>query len=159
MSHEARFAALGIRLPSPPSPVATYATSARHGDLIYTSGHGPVRPDGTYVVGKLGATLDVAAGRAAARLTGLGLLATLRAQLGSFDRVQRIVKVVGFVNSTPDFSEHPQVMNGFSDLFVEVFGEAAVAPRSAVGTCSLPAGIPIEIEVIVAIAGDGVTGA
>jgi enamine deaminase RidA (YjgF/YER057c/UK114 family) len=152
MSHEARLAALGLTLPSPPRPVATYATAVRHGDLIFTSGHGPLRPDGTFVIGKLGATLDVAAGREAARLTGLGLLATLRAELGSLDRVVRVVKVLGVVNATPEFTEHPLVINGCSDLFAEIFGAAGVAARSAIGTSSLPAGIAVEIETIVAVA-------
>jgi len=152
MSHEARLAALGLTLPTPPRPVATYATIVQHGDLVYTSGHGPLRPDGGFVVGKLGATLDVAAGREAARLTGLAILASLRAHLGSLDRVTRIVKVLGIVNATPEFAMHPLVINGFSDLMVEVFGDAAIAARSAVGTNSLPAGIAVEIEAIIAVA-------
>ena len=151
MSHEARLASLGLTLPTPPTPVATYATIVRHHGLLYTSGHGPMRPDGTYVVGKLGATMDIAAGREAARLTGLALLATLRAHLGSLDRVVQIVKVLGMVNSTPEFGEHPHVINGFSDLMVQVFGEAGVAARSAIGTSSLPFGTAVEIEMIVAI--------
>jgi enamine deaminase RidA (YjgF/YER057c/UK114 family) len=153
MSHEARFAALGLKLPSPPKPFATYATATLHGDLLYTSGHGPLRADGSFVLGKLGATLDVAEGREAARLTGLAILATIRAKLGSFDRVARIVKVLGMVNATPDFTEHPQVINGCSDLFVQVFGDVALAARSAVGTNSLPSGIAVEIEAILAVAG------
>lgn len=152
MSHDARLAALGLVLPAPPRPVATYATIVQHGDLVYTAGHGPLLPDGTFVTGKLGATLDVAAGREAARLTGLAILASLRAHLGSLDRVARIVKVLGVVNATPEFTDHPQVVNGFSDLMVEVFGAAAIAARSAIGTSSLPAGIAVEIEAIIEIA-------
>jgi enamine deaminase RidA (YjgF/YER057c/UK114 family) len=151
MSHEARLAALGLTLPPAPKPVATYASAVRHGDLLYTAGHGPLRPDGTYVTGKLGATLDLAAGREAARLTGLALLATLRAHLGSLDRVVRIVKVLGMVNATPEFADHPQVINGFSDLMVQVFGDAGLAARSAIGTPSLPGGTAVEVEAIVAI--------
>lgn len=151
MSHEARLAALGITLPAAPRPVATYATIVQHGELVYTAGHGPLRPDGTFVVGKLGATLDVDAGREAARLTGLAILASVRAHTGSLDRVARIVKVLGIVNATPEFTQHPQVVNGFSDLMVEVFGPAAIAARSAIGTSSLPAGIAIEIEAIFAV--------
>ena len=147
-THEARLNELGITLPPAPSPMATYATAVRHGDLLYLAGHGPLRPDGSYMTGKLGATLDVAAGREAARLTGLAVLATLRSALGSLDRVVRIVKVLGMVNSTPEFVEHPQVVNGFSDLMVQVFGDAALAARSAVGTASLPAGIAVEVEAI-----------
>lgn len=152
MTHEARLTSLGLVLPAPPRPVATYATIVQHGSLLYTAGHGPLRADGTWLTGKLGATLDVAAGREAARLVGLALLATLRAHLGSLDRVARIVKVLGFVNATPEFTDHPQVVNGFSDLMVEVFGDAAVAARSAVGAPSLPAGIAVEVEAIVAVA-------
>lgn len=152
MSHEARFAKLGLQLPTAPRPVATYATIVRHGDLLYTAGHGPLRSDGSYVTGKLGATLDLAAGREAARLTGLALLATLREYLGSLDRVDRVIKVLGIVNATPEFTDHPQVINGFSDLVVEVFGDAGLAARSAIGTSSLPANIAVEIEMIVGVA-------
>jgi enamine deaminase RidA (YjgF/YER057c/UK114 family) len=152
MSAEARLASLRLVLPAAPAPIATYATCVRHGDLLYTSGHGPLRSDGTFVIGKLGATLDLDAGREAARLTGLALLATLRAHLGSLDRVARIVKVLGIVNATPDFTDHPRVINGFSDLMVEVFGEAAaLAARSAIGTSSLPAGTAVEIEAVIAV--------
>ena len=150
MSAEARLSALGLVLPKPPKPVANYATAVQHGNLLYTAGHGPLRPDGTLVIGKLGATLDVAAGREAARITGLAILATLRAQLGLLDRVTRIVKVLGIVNATPEFTEQPKVIDGFSDLMVEVFGDCAIAARSAIGTSSLPAGIAVEIEAIFA---------
>ncbi len=152
MSHEARLAALGVALPPPPRPIATYATIVEHGGFVYTAGHGPLRPDGTFVQGKLGGGLDVAAGREAARLTGLAILASLRAHLGSLDRVVRCVKVLGIVNAVPEFTEHPQVVNGFSDLRVQVFGDAGVAARSAIGTSSLPAGIAVEIEAIFALA-------
>ncbi|MBV8760582.1 MAG: RidA family protein [Deltaproteobacteria bacterium] len=152
MTHEQRLASLGITLPPPPKPVATYATIVQHGDLLYTAGHGPLRADGTWLVGKLGATLDVAAGREAARLNGLAMLARLRAHLGSLDRVARIVKVLGFVNATAEFTDHPQVINGFSDLMAQVFGEVGIAARSAVGAPSLPSGIAVEIEAIVAVA-------
>jgi enamine deaminase RidA (YjgF/YER057c/UK114 family) len=148
MSHEERFAKLGLTLPTPPKPMATYATAVRADRLLYTSGHGPMRPDGSYVVGKLGATMDLAGGREAARLTALALLATVRASLGSLDRVARVVKVLGMVNSTQEFVDHPEVINGFSDLMVQVFGDAGLAARSAVGTASLPSGIPVEVEAI-----------
>jgi enamine deaminase RidA (YjgF/YER057c/UK114 family) len=151
MSHEARFAKLGLVLPAAPKPVATYATVVRYGDLLYTAGHGPLRPDGTFVTGKLGATLDLAAGREAARLTGLALLATLRDHLGSLDRVVRLIKVLGIVSSTPEFTDHPLVINGFSDLMLEVFDDAGLAARSAIGTSSLPANIAVEIEMVVAV--------
>jgi enamine deaminase RidA (YjgF/YER057c/UK114 family) len=148
---EARLAALRLTLPPPPKPIATYATVVRHGDLLYTAGHGPLKPDGGFVIGKLGATLDVAAGREAARLTGLALLASIRAHLGSLDRVTRMIKVLGIVNATPEFGDHPQVINGFSDLMVDIFGDAAIAARSAIGTSSLPIGIAVEIEAIFAV--------
>lgn len=151
MTHEARLAALGLTLPAPPKPIATYATVVQHGGLVYTAGHGPLRSDGTFVVGKLGATMDVASGREAARLTGLAILATLCGHLGSLDRVRRIVKVLGVVHATPEFVDHPQVINGFSDLMVAVFGDVAIAARSAIGTSSLPGGIAVKIEAIVAI--------
>jgi enamine deaminase RidA (YjgF/YER057c/UK114 family) len=148
---EERVRELGLTLPPAPKPVATYATGVRHGDTLYTSGHGPMRADGTYVTGRLGDDLSVADGQEAARLTGFAILATLRAHLGSLDRVARIVKVLGFVRCTPEFTDSPQVVNGFSDLMVQVFGERAIAARSAVGTSSLPAGIAVEIEAVFAI--------
>ena len=151
MTPEARLTELKLTLPPAPKPMATYSTAVREGALLYVSGHGPLRPDGSYVTGKLGADLDVAAGREAARLTGLAVLATLKAHLGSLDKVVRIVKVLGMVNATPDFKDHPQVVNGFSDLMVQVFGDAALAARSAVGTASLPAGIAVEVEAIFAV--------
>jgi len=123
-------------------------TAIRHGDLVYVSGHGPLRSDGTLIVGKLGANMDVAAGQAAARQTGLAILATLRTHLGSLDKVVRLIKTLGMVNATPDFAEHPKVINGYSDLMKDVFGDAGVGTRSAVGMGGLPAGIAVEIEAI-----------
>lgn len=148
MGAEARLAELKLTLPPAPKPVATYHTAVRHGDLIYISGHGPLRPDGTMHTGKLGADLDLSAGQAAARQTGLAILATLRDHLGSLDKVTRLVKVLGMVNSTPDYADHPRVINGFSDLMVEVFGDAGRGARSAVGMGSLPGHIAVEIEAI-----------
>jgi enamine deaminase RidA (YjgF/YER057c/UK114 family) len=148
MGAEARIAELNLTLPPAPKPVATYVTAVRHGDLLYVSGHGPLRPDGTLHTGRLGADLDVAAGQAAARQTGLAILATVRSHLGSLDKVARLIKVLGLVNSTPEFAEQPKVINGFSDLMVEVFGDPGRAARSAVGTNALPGGIAVEIEAI-----------
>jgi enamine deaminase RidA (YjgF/YER057c/UK114 family) len=148
MGAEARIAELNLTLPPAPKPVATYVTAVRHGDLLYVSGHGPLRPDGTLHTGRLGADLDVAAGQAAARQTGLAILATVRSHLGSLDKVARLIKVLGLVNSTPEFAEQPKVINGFSDLMVEVFGDSGRAARSAVGTNALPGGIAVEIEAI-----------
>jgi enamine deaminase RidA (YjgF/YER057c/UK114 family) len=148
MGADARLAELNLTLPAPPKPVATYLTAVRYGDLLYVSGHGPLRPDGTMHTGKLGANLDLAAGQAAARQTGLAILATVRDQLGTLDRVVRLIKVLGMVNCTPDYGDQPKVINGFSDLMVEVFGEAGRGARSAVGMGALPGGIAVEIEAI-----------
>ncbi len=128
--------------------MATYLTAVRHGDLLYVSGHGPLKSDGSLHVGRLGADLDVAAGQAAARQVGLAILATVRSHLGSLDKVVRLVKVLGLVNSTAEFTDQPKVMNGFSDLMVEVFGDPGKGARSAIGTNTLPGGIAVEIEAI-----------
>jgi enamine deaminase RidA (YjgF/YER057c/UK114 family) len=148
MGAEARLAELRLELPPAPKPVATYHTAVRYGGLLFVSGHGPLRPDGSMHVGKLGADLDVTGGQVAARQTGLAILATLRSHLGSLDKVARLVKVFGMVNSTPEFGEQPKVINGFSDLMVEVFGEPGRGARSAVGMGALPGGIAVEIEAI-----------
>jgi enamine deaminase RidA (YjgF/YER057c/UK114 family) len=148
MGAEARLAELKLELPPAPKPVATYVTAIQHGDLIYVSGHGPLRSDGTLIAGKLGADMDVAGGQAAARQTGLAILATLRAHLGTLDKVERLIKSLGMVNSTPEFADHPKVINGYSDLMKDVFGDAGVGTRSAVGMVALPAGIAVEIEAI-----------
>jgi enamine deaminase RidA (YjgF/YER057c/UK114 family) len=146
MGAEARLVELKLELPPAPKPVATYVTAVQHGDLIYVSGHGPLRSDGTLITGKLGATMDVAGGQAAARQTGLAILSTLRAHLGSLDKIERLIKSLGMVNSTPEFHDHPKVINGYSDLMKDVFGDAGVGTRSAVGMVALPAGIAVEIE-------------
>jgi len=131
--------------------MATYATAVRHGDMLYVSGTGPLRPDGTYVQGRLGDTMDVAAGQAAARLAALAMLATVKKHAGSLDAVVRVVKVLGFVHCTPDFGDHPKVMNGFSDLMLQVFGDAGLGARSALGASALPVGIAVEVEAIFAL--------
>jgi enamine deaminase RidA (YjgF/YER057c/UK114 family) len=148
MGAEARVAELKLVLPPAPKPVATYVTAIQHGDLIYVSGHGPLRSDGTLITGKLGADMDVEAGQAAARQTGLAILSTLRAHLGSLDKIERLIKSLGMVNSTPQFHDHPKVINGYSDLMKDIFGDAGVGTRSAVGMVALPAGIAVEIEAI-----------
>ena len=148
MGAEARVAELKLELPPAPKPVATYVTAVRHGDLIYVSGHGPLKSDGTLHVGRLGADLGIPEGAAAARQTGLAILSTLRHHLGSLDKVVRLIKVLGMVNCTPDFHEQPKVINGFSDLMVDVFGESGKGARSAVGMGGLPSGIAVEIEAI-----------
>jgi enamine deaminase RidA (YjgF/YER057c/UK114 family) len=145
---DTRLAELGLTLPAAPQPMATYSTAVRLGELLYVSGTGPLRGDGSYVSGRLGAELDVADGEAAARLCALAMLATVRAHAGTLDRVVRVVKVLGFVNATAEFGDHPKVMNGFSDLMVQLFGEAGLGARSAVGAPSLPSGIAVEVEAI-----------
>jgi enamine deaminase RidA (YjgF/YER057c/UK114 family) len=149
VSAEARLEKLGLTLPPAPTPVASYVTITSSGNVAYTAGHGPLRADGSLIVGKVGLDLDVAAAQEAARVTGLGLLATIRGYLGSLDRVVRVVRVFGMVNATPDFGEHPAVIDGCSNLLVSVFGEAGRHVRSAVGMGSLPGNIPVEIEVVV----------
>jgi enamine deaminase RidA (YjgF/YER057c/UK114 family) len=148
MGAEDRLAELKLELPPAPKPVATYLTALRVGDLLYVSGHGPLRSDGTMITGKLGVDLDVTGGMAAARQTGLAILATVRAHLGSLDKVERLVKSLGMVNSDPDFGDQPRVINGYSDLMRDVFGDAGVGTRSAVGMGALPGGIAVEIEAI-----------
>jgi enamine deaminase RidA (YjgF/YER057c/UK114 family) len=149
MSNEARVAQLELELPPAPKPVAVYKPLVIAGNMAYVSGHGPLKPDKTLITGRVGADLDLAAGKAAARQTGLAILATLREQLGSLDRVKRVVKVLGMVNSTPNFGEHPAVINGCSELFADVFGrDNGIGARSAVGMGSLPGNIAVEIEAI-----------
>jgi enamine deaminase RidA (YjgF/YER057c/UK114 family) len=149
MSHDARIDELGLQLPPAPPRGGIYKPVSISGSTAYVSGHGPYLPDGGYLTGRLGADLSIDEGRHAARQTGLAMLATLREQLGSLDRVRRVVKLLGMVNATPDFESHPMVINGCSELFAEVFGEdAGVGARSAVGMGSLPGNIAVEIEAI-----------
>src|SRR5213593_396117 len=149
MNPEARLAELKLELPSPPKPIAVYKPVVVCGKLAYVSGHGPLKPDRSFITGRVGADLDLEAGKAAARQTGLAILATLRGELGSLDRVKRVVKVLGMVNCTPEFRDHPQVINGCSELFRDVFGpENGVGARSAVGMGSLPGNIAVEIEAV-----------
>ena len=148
MSAEAKIAEMKLELPPPPKPGGTYSPVVQVGDLCYVSGHGPVQTDGTMITGKVGVDMDETQANHAARVVGLTILATLKKHLGSLDRVERVVNVLGMVNATPDFGTHPKVINGFSDLMVEIFGEKARAARSAVGMGSLPHNIPVEIEAI-----------
>ena len=153
MGAEARVKALGIELPPAPRPLGSYVTAARSGNLLFTSGHGPLRDGRVAYQGKVGRELTVEQGQEAARLTGLNLLATVRDAIGSLDRVRRVVKVLGMVQCADDFTDQPKVINGFSDLMVEVFGDAGRHARSAVGMGSLPFGIPVEIEMVLEISG------
>lgn len=149
---EARLNELGIELGTPPQPVANYVSAVRSGNLVFLAGHGPQLPEGGYVTGKVGTDLSLEDGYKAARLTGIALLASLKAAIGDLNDVVRIVKATGMVNTTPDFTDHPAVINGFSDLMVEVFGEErGKHARSAVGMTSLPIDIAVEIEMIVEV--------
>ena len=149
MTPEARLAELKLKLPPAPQPMGVYKPLVVIGNLAYVSGHGPLQADGTLMIGRVGSEVDTAFGKAAARQTGLAILATLRANLGSLDRVKRVIKVLGMVNCTPDFRDHPAVINGCSELFRDVFGEDhGIGARSAVGMGSLPGNISVEIEVI-----------
>jgi|TARA_B110000037_G_scaffold218646_1_gene282065 enamine deaminase RidA (YjgF/YER057c/UK114 family) len=147
MNAEAKIAELNIELPPAPAPMGVYKPIVILNGVVYLSGHGPLRSDGTLILGRVGSELDQQAGYDAARQTGLAMLATLRSALGSLDKVKRVVKVLGMVNCTSDFEQHPAVINGCSELFAEVFGEeAGVGARSAIGMGSLPGNIPIEVE-------------
>lgn len=148
MGAEDRLAELQLELPEVSAPSGNFVRTVRTGSLLFVSGHGPDRGDGTRVQGKVGRDLDLAEAQAAARLVGLGLLSTMRRELGSLDEISRIVKLLGMVNSAPGFDQQPAVINGCSDLLVEVFGEAGRHARSAVGMAELPYGIPVEIELI-----------
>ena len=146
---EKRLKELGITLKEPGKPIANFVTAVTVDKLVFLSGQGPVQENGEYIKGKVGRDLDVNLAKEAARLTGITLLGVLKSHVGDLNKVKRIVKVLGMVNAIPEFDQHPQVMNGFSDLMVEVFGENGRHARSAVGMGSLPMGIAIEIEMIV----------
>jgi enamine deaminase RidA (YjgF/YER057c/UK114 family) len=150
MSAEARLKELGIVLPPLPKPVANYLPYRLAGNILYLAGQGP-RENGVNLSGKLGKDISIEEGYRRARLVGLGLLAAMRDALGSLDRVDYIVKLLGMVNAVPDFNDSPKVINGCSDLFVEVFGDAGRHARSAVGNVMLPNQISVEIEGIVAV--------
>lgn len=149
MSADARIAELKLELPPIPKPAGVYKPLVITGKWCYVSGHGPLKSDGTMMTGRVGTEVDVQAGVASARQTGLAILATLREYLGSLDHVVKVVKVLGMVNAAPDFKDHPLVINGCSELFRDVWGQDnGVGARSAVGMGSLPGNISTEIEVI-----------
>lgn len=148
---EARLRELGITLPSASAPIANYVNAVRTGKLVFLAGKGPRNADGTNVTGKVGSQLTIEQGYAAARLVGINQLAALKAEIGDLRRVKRVVKVLGLVNCDANFTEHPRVINGYSDLMVEVFGEAGKHARSAVGAPSLPGDIAVEVEMIVEV--------
>ena len=151
MSAEAKATELGIDLSDPPKPIGNYVEAVAVGNLIFLAGHGPAGRDGVRVRGKLGDDMSVDEGYQTARSVGMQLLRTLKAELGNLDRVERVVKLLSMVNSTPDFPNPPKVANGCSDLLVEVFGDAGYHARSAVGMATLPGGIAVEIEMIVQV--------
>ena len=152
MSAEARLAELKLELPPAPKPGGIYHPVLILGNLAIVSGHGPVRSDGSMITGRVGDTMTEADAYLAARQVGLTMLSTLRRELGTLDRVERLVKTLGMVNSTPDFGNHPQVINGFSNLMVEIWGEVkGKGARSAVGMGALPGNIPVEIELILEV--------
>ncbi|QDV15399.1 Endoribonuclease L-PSP [Gimesia panareensis] len=149
MSIEAKIQELNLELPEAPKPGGIYNPVVQVDDTLYVSGHGPLRPDGTMHTGRVGDEITEEQGVEAARAVGLTMLATLKQYLGDLDRIDRFVKVLGMVNAAPDFKHHPQVINGFSDLMVQVFEENGRAARSAVGMGSLPGNISVEVEAIV----------
>jgi len=153
MSAEARLTELGIELPSAPPKGGVYKPVVILGNAAYVSGHGPYQSDATYITGRVGDNMTLEQGKAAARQVGLAMLATLKSELGSLDRVKRVIKLLGMVNSTADFPDHPKVINGCSELFAQVWGEQnGIGARSAVGMGSLPGNIAVEIEGIFEIA-------
>ncbi|WP_293859025.1 RidA family protein [uncultured Alsobacter sp.] len=146
-----RLKALGIVLPTPPTPIANFVTHVEASGLLFLSGQGPREADGRMHTGKVGGGVSVEEAYQHARVTGINLLAVMHAALGDLGRVKRVVKLLGMVNATPEFGDHPKVINGCSDLMVEVFGDAGRHARSAVGFGSLPGQITVEIEAVVAI--------
>jgi enamine deaminase RidA (YjgF/YER057c/UK114 family) len=142
---------LGIELIPPTKPIANYVKAVRTGNLIFLAGHGPTKADGTNITGKVGKDLSLEQGIEAARVTAISLLSTLKAEVGDFKRVKRIVKVNGWVNCNSEFTDHPKIINGCSDLLVSVFGEKGKHARAALGANALPMGIAVEIEMVVEV--------
>ena len=150
---EQRLGELGIELFSPDPPVANYVRTVRSGNLVFLAGHGPRKPQGGYVTGKVGRDLSIEQAKKAARLTAITLLSSLKAEIGDLNKVKRIVRVFGMVNAVDSFTQQPEVINGCSDLLVDIFGERGKHARAAVGMASLPLGIAVEIEMIVEVDG------
>ena len=151
MSAETKLKEMGIELPAARKPVGNYVPAVRTGNLVFLSGHGPLREDETLIRGKVGADLTLEEGYEAARRVAIGLLGSLKAEIGDLNKVRRVVKLLGMVNCTPDFGEQPKVINGASDLLVDVFGDSGKHARSAVGMNALPMNIAVEIEMIVEV--------
>ncbi|MVT11970.1 RidA family protein [Chitinophaga tropicalis] len=149
MTPSENFKALGLSLPPAPAPLGVYKPYLIDGKYLYLSGHGPVQDDKNLIIGRIGVEMDIEAGKLAARQVGLTMLSTIITNLGSLDKVKRVIKVLGMVNCTPDFGRHPYVINGASELFAKVWGEDnGIGVRSAVGMGSLPDNIPVEIEAL-----------
>ena len=151
MNIEAKLKEMGIDLPQAVTPVANYVPAVRTGNLVFLSGHGPFKEDGSLITGKVGSDLTTDQGYQAARRIAIGLLGSLKAAIGDLDKVRQVVKLLGLVNCGPDFTDQPRVINGASDLLVEVFGDKGKHARSAVGTNALPLNIAVEIEMIVEV--------
>jgi enamine deaminase RidA (YjgF/YER057c/UK114 family) len=148
---EEKIKTAGYQLPAVTKPIANYVKYVRTGNLIFLAGHGPTKADGTNITGKVGKDLSVEQGYEAAKITGLNLVATLKDALGELGKIKRIVKVNGYVNCLPDFTDHPKVINGCSDLLVLVFGDAGKHARAAMGMVALPSNIAVEIEMVVEV--------
>ncbi len=148
---EEKLAQMGITLPAAPNPAANYVNAVRTGNLLFLAGKGPTTPDGKFITGKVGIDLTVEQGYEAAKSVAINQISVLKHELGDLRKVKRIVKVLGMVNSGPDFADHSKVMNGYSDMMVAVFGDAGKHARSSVGMCSLPFGIAVEVEMIVEV--------
>lgn len=149
MSADERFKELGLTLPPAPKPLGVYKPCLIDGKYLWVSGHGPVQDDRSLIIGRIGRDMDIDEGKLAARQVGLTILSTIRANIGSFDKIQRVVKVLGMVNCVPEFEMHPFIINGCSELFAAVWGEEnGIGVRSAVGFGSLPDNIPVEIEAL-----------
>ncbi|MEO5889060.1 MAG: RidA family protein [Ferruginibacter sp.] len=153
MTADENFAALNLTLPPTPKPMGVYKPFLIDGNHCYVSGHGTLKEDGTLIVGRIGDVIDMEAGKLAAQQVGLAILATLKQNLGSLDKIKRVIKILGMVNCTPDFEKHPHIINGCSELFAKVWGEEnGIGVRSAVGMGSLPGNIPVEIEALFELA-------
>ncbi|HVI49457.1 MAG TPA: RidA family protein [Chitinophaga sp.] len=153
MTPTERFKALGLNLPPAPAPLGVYKPLLIDGKHVYVSGHGTVKDDKSLIIGRIGQDMDMEAGKLAAQQVGLAILSTLVTNLGSLDKIKRVIKVLGMVNCTPDFERHPYIINGCSELFAKVWGEEnGIGVRSAVGMGSLPDNIPVEIEALFELA-------
>ena len=153
MQIETKLKEMGIELPKAASPMANYVPAVRAGNLVFLSGHGPIKEDSSLITGKVGSDLTTDQGYEAARRVAIGLLGSLKAEIGELDKLKRVVKLLGLVNCTPEFAEQPSVINGASDFLVEVFGDRGKHARSAVGSNALPFNIAVEIEMIVEVEG------